>query len=287
MKADAQAVYQSGVGDSLMDVTQATASIYQLTGQTGPALQDMTTYALVLAETFGMDVGESARTAAVLMETFGISGRDAYDLIAAGAQGGADKNGNLLDTINEYAPYFKDAGKEADEMFSAIITGAQQGVYDVDKIGDAWKEFMLRVTSGDEGPKQALSDLGFAADDVTRKIAAGGDAADLATQEIIEALAKVEDPYEQNRLAIELFGTQWEDTSGKVLPIFEGMKTGIGDVKGAAEELAKVKYDDLDTAWQNLTRSLGALAEPSLAAGASALADTFDRWAIGRARSRR
>lgn len=279
VKNDAQAVYQSGVGDSLMDVTNATAQIYQLTGVTGTSLQECTTYAMALSETFGMDVNESARTAAVLMNEFGISGREAYDLIAAGAQGGADKNGNLLDTINEYAPYFKDAGKGADEMFNAIITGAQSGVYDVDKIGDAWKEFMLRVTSGDEGPQQALKDLGFAAEDVATKIAAGGPAADLATQEIITALSNVKDPYEQNRLAIELFGTQWEDTNGKVLPIFEGMQTGLDGVKGTAQGLADIKYDDLDTAWQNLTRSIEALASPTLAAGASALADTFDRWA--------
>lgn len=279
VKADAQAVYQSGVGDSLMEVSTATAAVYQLTGVTGTSLQDCTKYAMALSETFGMDVNESARTAAVLMNEFGLSGQEAYDLIAAGAQGGADKNGNLLDTINEYAPYFKDAGKGADEMFNAIITGAQQGVYDVDKIGDAWKEFMLRVTSGDEGPKQALTDLGFAADDVAAKIAAGGPAADLATQQIIAALANVEDPYEQNRVGVELFGTQWEDTSGKVLPIFAGMQTGLEGVTGTAQNLADIKYDDLDTAWQNLTRSIEALASPALAAGASALADTFDRWA--------
>lgn len=278
LKEDAREVYRMGIGEDMGDVTQAVASIYQLTGQTGTSLQDCTVYALALRDTFGMEVSESARTAAVLMEEFGISGRDAYDLITLGAQNGADKNGNLLDTINEYAPYFKDAGKEAEEMFNAIITGAQNGVYDVDKIGDAWKEFMLRVTSGDEGPKEALAELGFAAEDVTRKIAEGGPAADLATQEIIKALAALDDPYEQNRLSVELFGTQWEDTSGKVLPIFLGMTEGLDNVAGSAQRLADVKYDDLDTAWEGLKRRVELLVEPALLEGVNGLIGVLDNF---------
>lgn len=276
LKEDAREVYRLGVGESLGDVSQAVASIYQMTGQTGTSLQDCTVYALALRDTFNMDVNESARTAAVLMEEFGISGKEAYDLITLGAQNGADKNGNLLDTINEYSPYFKDGGKDAEDMFNAIITGAQNGIYDVDKIGDAWKEFMLRVTSADEGPKEALETLGFAAEDVTRKIAEGGPAADLATQEIITALAKVEDPYERNRLGIELFGTQWEDTSGKVLPIFQSMDEGLDNVTGSAQALADVKYNDLDTAWEGLKRRVEQLAEPALLAGVNGLIGVMD-----------
>lgn len=276
LKEDAREVYRLGVGESLGDVSQAVAAIYQMTGQTGTSLQDCTVYAIALRDTFDMDISESARTAAVLMEEFGISGQEAYDLITLGAQNGADKNGNLLDTINEYAPYFKDAGKEADEMFNAIITGAQNGVYDIDKIGDAWKEFVLRVTSDDKGPKEALAELGFAAEDVTRKIAAGGPAADLATQEIIDALARVEDPFERNRLGIELFGTQWEDTSGKVLPIFQNMGEGLDNVTGSAQALADVKYNDLDTAWEGLKRRMEQLTEPALLEGVNGLIGVID-----------
>lgn len=279
LKEGAQAVYQSGIGENLMDVSQATASIYQLTGQTGTSLQDCTKYALALRDTFDMDVGESARTAAVLMETFGISGKDAYDLITTGAQNGADKNGNLLDTINEYAPYFQQSGQSAEDFFTALITGAQNGIYDVDKIGDAWKEFTIRLTDGSDGTKEALEKLGFAADDVTWKFAQSGPAADQAADDIIAALAKVEDPLERNQLGVALFGTQWEDTGGKVLPVFQNMESGLEGVQGAAQKLADVKYDDLDTAWSNLARSLEALAQPALTAGAEKLADLMNRTA--------
>lgn len=256
LKTATKTVYQGGSGENLSDVAGAVSAIYQLTSETDKGLSSCTTTALSLRDVFNMDVSESARAAAVLMQEFGISGEEAYDLIAYGAQNGADKNGNLLDTINEYSPYFSGAGKGADEFFYALTEGAQSGVYDVDKIGDAWKEFMLRLTGGDQGAKDALGELGFAAEDVTRKIAHGGDAADLATSEIIAALARTEDPYERNRLGVALFGTQWEDVSGKVLPIFDSMGEGLDDVKGSADALNKANLSDFDTALEGTQRRI-------------------------------
>lgn len=259
LKGVSRDVYNEGYGESLMEVTTTVSQIYQQTGLTDDELAHCVETALSLSRVFGMDVGESTRAVTALMQNFGIDAKTAYDLIVTGAQNGADRNGNLLDTINEYSPYFAGAGKGADEFFAALIGGAQAGVYDVDKIGDAWKEFMLRVTSGDEGAKDALKELGFEATDVTRKIAAGGPAADLATQQIIQALASVEDPFERNRLGVALFGTQWEDTGGRCLDVFAGMEDGLADVTGASETLNKVTMSDFDSALEGTKRRIGAL----------------------------
>lgn len=259
LKGVSRDVYNEGYGDSLMEVTTTVSQIYQQTGLMDDDLAHCVETALSLSRVFGMDVGESTRAVSALMQNFGIDAKTAYDLIVTGAQNGADKNGNLLDTVNEYSPYFAGAGKGADEFFAALISGAQAGVYDVDKIGDAWKEFMLRVTSDDEGAKEALTSLGFEATDVTRKIAAGGPAADLATQQIIQALANVEDPFERNRLGVALFGTQWEDTGGRCLDVFAGMEDGLADVTGASETLNKVTMSDFDSALEGTKRRIGAL----------------------------
>lgn len=279
IKEDAREVYNQGVGENLGEAAQYTAEIAKQLHLTGEPLQETTRSAAALADVFGMDVSESARAAGMLMNVFGIDSKKAYDLIATGAQQGADKNGNLLDTINEYAPYFEKSGKGADEFFAALIAGAQSGVYDVDKVGDAWKEFTLRMTEGSDDTKDALADLGFEAGDITRKFAQGGSAADKASEEIIAALMQVEDPLERNRLGVALFGTQWEDTGGKVLPVFSSMETGLEETQGAAQKLADVHYDDLDTAWRGLKGRLEELAEPALVAGVNLVSDALDELA--------
>ena len=259
LKNVSRTVYQAGYGESLMEVTTTVSQVYQQTGLMDEELTNCVKTAQTLSRVFGMDVKESTRAASALMQNFGIDAGTAYDLIVTGAQNGADKNGNLLDTINEYSPYFAASGKSADEFFAALIGGAQAGVYDVDKIGDAWKEFMLRITSGDDGAKEALKSLGFEATDLTHKIAAGGPAADLATTQIIEALARVEDPYKRNQLGVALFGTQWEDTGGRCLSVFADMEEGLGDVTGASEKLNKVTMSDFDTALEGTKRRVAAL----------------------------
>lgn len=259
-----------GAGSGLDDISQTVSEVYRLTGLTGQALSDTSYFALGLRDTFGIDVRESLSAANALMEQFGVDSGTAYDLIATGAQRGANKNGDLVEVIAEYAPYFAAAGKDADEFIGVLVDGAQDGIFSVDKIGDAWKEFMVRL-GDDEGAKEALAELGFAADDVTRKIAQGGPAADLATGMIITALASVEDEYERNRLGTALFGTQWEDTAGQILPLFEDMDRGLGDVTGTAERLADVQYSDLDSAMSGLKSRLMELAEPVLLEGVNAL----------------
>lgn len=156
-----------------------------------------------------------------------------------------------------------------------LIDGAESGVFSVDKVADSWKEFMDRIAD-DEGAKEALEGLGFSADDLIRKIAAGGPAADLATQQIITALSNLDDPYEQNKAATALFGEQWKDTAGSVLPIFKSMGRDLGDVTGTAQDLADVQYSDLDSAMSGLKSRLAELAEPALLAGVNTLIGGLD-----------
>lgn len=240
-----QDVYKRGFGDSLKDAAQGVATLNTFMGVTGKELQESTELAFRLDDVFGMDIPESARTAQQMMTVFGLSGQAAYALIAAGAQEGANKNGNLLDTINEYAPYYKKAGKSAEEFMGTLTSGAQAGVYDVDKVGDAMKEFTLRIGDGSETTKEALKTLGLEAADVPNKFAHGGETASAAFDLVIDAISRVEDPITRQNAAIALFGTQWEDTGGVLLEIFDGIGSSATDAGNAVDALNETRMDDL------------------------------------------
>src|SRR4030042_1879790 len=108
-----------------------------------------------------MEVNESIRSADMMMKTFGDTGEEAYNLIAQGAQWGLDKNGNLLDSINEYSVHFQQLGLDSTDMFNMFQNGAMAGVFDIDKLGDAVKEFGIRVKDGSDGTKEAFKMLGL------------------------------------------------------------------------------------------------------------------------------
>ena len=276
----AEILFKHGFGESLSEAAGVIATVHTHTGLIGDDLVTAAEGALMLSEIFGWDMQESARAAKRLMDEFGLSGQEAYDLIASAAQNGADVNGNLLDTINEYAGYFSDAGKGAEEFAGALASAAENGVYDVDKVGDAMKEFVLRIGDGSDTTKTALQDLGILAEDIPGKFAKGGETASEAFDLVVGALSNIEDPLERNRLGTMLFGTQWEDTGGAVLDVFLGMKEGALDATGTLEAMNQTRMDDLGVQIDGLkgrfALAVGEIAQPFTSGLANFLAEVSE-----------
>ena len=99
-------IYAQNLGEDFNDVAEGLAATQKASDLAGEALEQATAAGFVLRDTFDYDISESARAASALMKNFNISAEEAYGLIATGAQNGADKNGDLLDTLNEYSAQF-------------------------------------------------------------------------------------------------------------------------------------------------------------------------------------
>lgn len=208
-------VYASGAGQDYEDIASSMKLIYQQTKLTGQELENASKGALLIRDAFDIDVNESVRAASSLMKNFGINAEQAYNLIAVGAQNGANKNGDLADTLNEYAVQFNQLGFTAEQFTEILINGADQGAFSVDKVGDAIKEFNIRVKDGSKTTAEGFSAIGLNADLMASKFAAGGVSAQKAFNETIAALSKMEDPVARNIAGVNLFGTMWEDLGEK------------------------------------------------------------------------
>ncbi len=208
-------VYASGAGQDWLDVGNAVGVSAQITGLDGSALEDVAKSALIVRDSFEIDINESIRAADSLIKQFGINGNEAYTLMAQAAQNGADKNGDLADTMNEYATQFKQLGFSAEEFTGILITGAQSGAWSIDKVGDAMKEFNIRVKDGSKTTNESFAALGLDADDMAQRFAIGGDSAKQAFNDTIAALKAMKDPVAQDAAGVGLFGTMWEDLGAK------------------------------------------------------------------------
>lgn len=90
-------LYKEGYGDSLSSISDGMAIVKQsMKDVPTDKLEEVTEYALTLEDAFGYDVAESMRAANSLVDQFGVSFSDAYDLIIQGAQNGLDQNGICL-----------------------------------------------------------------------------------------------------------------------------------------------------------------------------------------------
>ena len=250
-------IYSGGYGDSIEGVADALSKVRQQMGDLDDdSLRRMTESALNLEQTFDFDVSESIRTVKQLMNQFGISSEEAFDLIVSGAQNGLNQNDNLLDTLNEYSPKFAEIGLGADDMYNALRSGADQGIFDIDKLGDAVNEFSIRVVDGSDTTKDAFKRLGLDAEEMEKAFASGGDTARDAFKKTMRALRDLEDPLDQNTAGVELFGTMWEDTGGEAILALGDIESGVDDVEGSMKRLDKVNADSLTNKFEALGRTV-------------------------------
>lgn len=264
-------IYAQGLGDDFADVADGLAATQQASDLTGEALERATAAGFNLRDVFDYDVSESARAASALMKNFDIDAEEAYGLIAVGAQNGADKNGDLLDTLNEYSPQFAALGLSADQFIGTLVEGADAGLFSIDKVGDAVKEFNIRAKDGSDTSREAFESLGLNADKMFAAFAAGGDTAEAAFFDTVEALNSMDDPLARNAAGVALFGTQFEDLEAGVLPVLASIETAAYDGAAALQQINDVKYNDLGSAFEAIKRS----AEVSLLPMASMIANTL------------
>lgn len=250
-------IYKNNYGESWDDVADAMGLVVQQMGEMDPSnLQSTTESALALRDAFGYDVSESIRTVDTLMKNFGITSQEAFDYIVKGQQQGLDFSGEFLDTINEYSVQFQKLGFDIDDMFNILQKGADAGAFNLDKVGDAVKEFSIRVIDGSDTTAQAFNTIGLNADEMAAKFAQGGEAATQAFDQTIQALAEMEDPLAQNAAGVQLFGTMWEDLGPEVIMQLGGITDEAYNAKGAMDSLKDVQYDTFESAIAGLGRTI-------------------------------
>jgi len=256
MKETMLSIYNNNFGESLTDIGASMATIGQQTGETGKELQELTQDALMLRDTFDFEVTESTRSAKMMMDQFGLSGKESFNLIAQGAQWGLDKNGDLLDTINEYSATFKAQGFSAEEMFNMFQNGAASGTFSVDKLGDAVKEFGIRSKDGSKSTGEAFKALGLDVNATSMNFAKGGEVGQKAFTDVNKKLLEMKDPLLQNQIGTALWGSMWEDLGVKGISALTETKGEISNTTDALKGINDVKYNDIGSAFEGLKRGL-------------------------------
>ncbi|THF83725.1 hypothetical protein E6C55_03275 [Cohnella fermenti] len=251
-----ESLYNKNLGENWYDLAEAVGTVRQVTQMTGDELEATTKNAIAYRDTFGEDITESIKAADTMMKNFGITSDQAYNLLAQGAQKGLNKSGELLDTANEYSPYFAKLGFSAESMFDTFAAGLEAGAFNLDKVGDGIKEFGIRTKDGSQASLDAYKALGLSGAQMTAQFAAGGETAQKAFLTTAKAIAAVKDPVKQNAVAVQLFGTQAEDLEARVIGAYANVEKQFDSTKNTMEQVANVKYDTLSKAFGAIGRTL-------------------------------
>lgn len=253
-------LYASAFGDSLGEVNTALGTVMRtFEDLDDDGLSRITEKALNLAEAFDIDVNDAVKRAGVLVRTgLAKDADEAFDLVVKSMQQlTPELRDELGDATTEYSKFFADLGISGSEML-ALFSEADD-IFTLDKTGDAIKEFTIRATDMSTASQEAFDAIGMNAEDMARRLLAGGDEARIAFDEIVTGLLGIEDPVLQANTAIALFGTPLEDLGVNEIPAFLGnlgaMETGLGNVGGAAEAMGDTLNDNAATKIEEFKRS--------------------------------
>lgn len=255
----ARNVYGNGYGDSIDDCIFDLALLRQNVKDSADWTDEMTQSTLEQIKTitalFDTNADEITRTAQV-MQSSGLTQNisESLDLITYGFQNGANYSGEMLDTLREYSPQFVKLGLDGNEAMQYLIQGAENGAFNLDKVGDALKELSIRVVDGSDTTVQGFEAMGLSADEMAQKFAAGGDSAQQAFQETLNGLASIEDPVQRNIAGVNLFGTMWEDLGETVILSLADVQGGLEDVEGATERAGERMNESFSTRAISLAR---------------------------------
>lgn len=259
-------LYANAYGSSMEEVTGAVgavmSSIEGMRTASEADIEAMTAKVLDLSAAFEIDAGRAAQVAGQMI-TSGLAkdGVEAADLLAGSLQKvPAAVREDILDAVDEYAPFMANLGIKGEEAMGLLVTASEKGMYGIDKTGDALKEFGIRATDMSAATGGAYEALGLNQEDMSQRLLAGGDTAKQAFGEIIGGLQGMDDPVAQSQAALALFGTPLEDLSVTEIPKFLGAIDPMGDkfdsLKGKADELGKTLNDNTATNLETFKRGL-------------------------------
>jgi phage-related minor tail protein len=288
LKETATKVWSEGFGEDINEVQESLIQVKQnIHGLNDGELEQVTKDSMTLAKVFNADVNEVTRAGGNLMKGFGLSSKEAYDLMAHGAQNGLNFSNEMFDNLSEYGPLFSKMGFSADEYFQLLEKGSKAGVYNLDYINDAMKEFQIRAKDGSKATSDAMAGMSESTQKLWKDYEQGKVSVKDLHNAVIAELKGMDDQTKANQIGVGLYGTKFEDLEADAMYALGGINGGLQGVDGAMKKSSDAIQESFGVRAKSALREFGAaflplgeellkLAEqylPKVEAGVKALTD--------------
>jgi phage-related minor tail protein len=170
LEQSAKDLFIGGVGESVAEATKIMGEAQIRLGSvfSGKELTDFTAKANALGKQYDLDVNEVIKKSAPFIKQYGLSGEEAFNLVAMSMKEGATASDDILDSLAEYSQLTKNAGYSAEQFTDILTRGAKEGIFNTDKLADSIKEAEIRIKAGDFAT--AFKDISAGANSVQKPI---------------------------------------------------------------------------------------------------------------------
>ena len=268
-------LYNDGWGESLDDIGNTVATVSQaIRGIGQDDLQVVSRATELWSQTFDTDVSEGVRGVKVLMDQFGLSSRDATDLMTKGMQNGLNYTGELADNLSEYSGRWAEAGVSAQDYFSMLQAGVDNGAYSLDKVGDFLNEFLTSLSDG--RMEESIASFSQGTQDVFNAYKNGGATAQNVLDAVIGEMNGMTNETERASIASTLWSSLGEDNAWGMIGALANVSNSYGDVSGStlqAMEDSQSLGQQFDSVTRTMSSALGSVFMPVMQQVVDGLSD--------------
>lgn len=251
--------YAGQIAATITEIGKLRGTTQQLTGETGNALTDLVSRTKSLADTFGQDFNEVLKITNTLAKEFGITQKEASELIQKGFLAGANASGEFINILREYPAQLEAVGFTAEESIAIITQQVKSGVFS-DKGIDAIKEAGLRLREFTKPAADALDAIGLSSTQIQKDLANGTKNVRDVINDVSERLKQLPANSKPAQQAIaDIFGGAGEDAGRKFLENLSNAKLGIDGLIDTNNVLVQQQIRQLEVqqrtneAWQKVS----------------------------------
>ncbi|MER8086620.1 phage tail tape measure protein [Streptomyces sp. NPDC094048] len=255
-------MYAAGVTEDFQGAADSISATMRAgllpTGATNSQIREISTNVTDLANTFELDLGQTANAIGQIMKTgLAPNAKTALDVITKGLQSMGPRADDIADTFNEYSVIFQRLGFNAQTATGIMSQGLKAGARDTDVVADSLKEFVIEGVAGSDKIASGFKNIGLNSDQMIKMLSEGGPKATQALQMTLDKLRAMEDPVKRDAAATELFGTKSEDTQKALLALDPSKATSaLGNFSGAADKAGSALRNNAATQLEAFKRGL-------------------------------
>lgn len=160
------------LGDYALKVGEATASIRDLTGESGEGLRNLSASILSTSSTFGVDMNQTLQSTNALARNLGISFQDASHIIQTSIALNDDKATDLLSTFQQFAPTIKELGINANDL-AGLVTHIGDSGQNVASVFESFAKAGKNLRDANQQTRDDLQAIGVNVDDLQQKVLSG------------------------------------------------------------------------------------------------------------------
>ncbi|AVH59719.1 MULTISPECIES: phage tail tape measure protein [Streptomyces] len=224
------------------------------TGATNAQLKSISTHAHDVAEALGIDVGEAANTAGLMVRNgLAKNATEALDMLAQANDRGANKFGDLAETITQSANNLAHFGLTGEQALGTVLQGLDAGAPSAEVFTGALEEMAANAADGAE----TFDALGLNGEAMAKAFAEGGPKAGEALDQLMDKLRQTKDPAKRSAAMVSLFGEEALTMQDALLAVDPSQATTrLGDFSGAADRAGDSLRDNAATKVEQFKRSL-------------------------------